>query len=79
MKEQSGYPDYMLATANEIIDGRYADRPQLKLIFIAKTNAAAWFGELTIQARKTYVSLPTPCRRFACQKPMETAISSVFA
>jgi hypothetical protein len=41
VKEQSGYPDYMLATANEIIDGLYADRPQLKLIFIAKINAAA--------------------------------------
>jgi hypothetical protein len=41
VKEQSGYPGYMLATASEIIDGQYADRPQLKLIFIAKINAAA--------------------------------------
>ena len=59
----------MLATANEIIDGQYADRPLLKLIVIAKINAAAWFGELTIQARKTYVSLQTPRRIFACRKP----------
>lgn len=63
--EKFGYPDYMLASANELIDGQYAGRPQLRLIFEAIISAAAGFGELTIQARKTYVSLLTPRRTFA--------------
>jgi len=67
--EQFGYPDFLLASAGELIDGQYADRPQLRPIFDAVIDAAAGLGEVTIQARKTYVSLVTPRRTFARVQP----------
>lgn len=67
--ERFGYPDFMLATADELIDGQYADRPQLRPIFDAIIGAATGLGEVTIQARKTYVSLVSPRRTFARIKP----------
>ena len=67
--EQFGYPDFLLATADDLIEGQYADRPQLRPIFEAIVAAAAALGEITIQARKTYVSLVTPRRTFARVQP----------
>ena len=67
--ERFGYPDFLLASAEDLIDGQYADRPQLRPIFDAIINAAAGLGEVTIQARKTYVSLVTPRRTFARIQP----------
>jgi hypothetical protein len=67
--EQFGYPDYMLASADDLIDGQYAGRPHLRRIFNAIIGAAAGLGEVTIQARKTYVSLVTPRRTFARLQP----------
>ena len=67
--ERFGYPDFFLASANDLIDGQYVDRPQLRPIFDAMINAAAGLGEVTIQARKTYVSLVTPRRTFARIQP----------
>src|SRR5207245_8858323 len=55
--ERFGYPDFLLATADELIEGQYADRAQLRPIFDALIDAAAGLGQVTIQARKTYVSL----------------------
>src|SRR5213594_4545077 len=63
--ERFGYPDFLLATADELIDGQYADRPKLRPIFDAIIDAAAGLGKVTIQARKTYVSLVSPRRTFA--------------
>jgi len=63
--ERFGYPDFLLATADELIDGQYADRAQLRPIFDALIDAAAGLGQVTIQARKTYVSLVSPRRTFA--------------
>lgn len=63
--ERFGYPDFVSATATELIDGQYADRPHLRAIYEAITKAAATCGELVIQARKTYVSLVSPRRTFA--------------
>ena len=63
--ERFGYPDFYLASASELIDAQYADRPQLRPIFDALIAAASGLGEVTIQARKTYVSLVTPRRTFA--------------
>jgi len=60
-----GYPDFLLASAEDLIEGQYADRPQLRPIFDALIDAATGLGEVTIQARKTYVSLVTPRRTFA--------------
>ena len=66
--EHFGYPDFMQASADELIEGQYADRPQLRPIFEA-ILAAAGLGDVTIQARKTYVSLMTARRTFARVQP----------
>jgi hypothetical protein len=63
--ERFGYPDFLLASADELIDGQYADRPHLRPVFEAILDAAAGLGMVTIQARKTYVSLVSPRRTFA--------------
>src|SRR2546427_2772634 len=39
--ERFGYPDFLLATADELIDGQYADRAQLRPIFDALIDATA--------------------------------------
>src|SRR5919199_1162979 len=67
--ERFGYPDFFLASADELIQGQYADRPQLRPIFAALIDAAAGLGEVVVQARKTYVSLVTPRRTFARIQP----------
>lgn len=67
--ERFGYPDFLLANAGELIDGQYADRPQLCPIFDALVDAAAGLGNVVIQARKTYVSLVSPRRTFARIQP----------
>jgi hypothetical protein len=63
--ERFGYPDFLLASADELIEGQYADRPQLRPIFDAVISASMGLGEVIIQARKTFVSLVTPRRTFA--------------
>lgn len=63
--ERFGYPDFMQASAEELIQGQYADRPQLQLIFEAILGAVAGWEDIIIQARKTYVSLRTSRRTFA--------------
>jgi hypothetical protein len=67
--ERFGYPDFFLASADELIEGQYADRPQLRPIFDAIIDAAAGLGEVVVQTRKTYVSLVTPRRTFARVQP----------
>jgi hypothetical protein len=67
--ERFGYPDFFLASADELIEGQYADRPQLRPIFEAIISAAAGLGEVVIQTRKGYVSLVTPRRTFARVQP----------
>jgi hypothetical protein len=67
--ENFGYPDFFLATADQLIEEQYADRPALRPIFEALLQAAVELGELTVQARKTYVSLVTPRRTFARLQP----------
>src|SRR2546427_4164578 len=56
--ERFGYPDFLLATADELIDGQYAGRAQLRPIFDALIDAAAGLGPVTIQACQTPVPLP---------------------
>jgi hypothetical protein len=67
--EQFGYPDFFLASADELIEDQYADRPELRPILDAILAAALELGEVIIQARKTYVSLVTPRRTFARVQP----------
>ncbi len=67
--ERFGYPSHLVASAGELIDQQYADRPHLRPIFDALIAAAAALGEVTIQARKTYISLVKPRRTFARIQP----------
>jgi hypothetical protein len=67
--ERFGYPDFLLASADALIQGQYADRPQLRPIFDAIIDAAAGLSEVVVQTRKTYVSLVTPRRTFARVQP----------
>jgi hypothetical protein len=66
--ERFGYPDFLLASADELIEGQYEDRPHLRPILDAIIDAAAGLGG-AIQARKTFVSLVTPRRTFARVQP----------
>jgi hypothetical protein len=63
--ERLGYPDFMTADAGELIEGQYADRPQLRPILDAVLGALPALGPVTVQARKTCVSLVSPRRTFA--------------
>src|SRR6266508_1612471 len=42
--ERFGYPDFLIATADELVEGQYADRPHLRPIFDAIIKAAAGLG-----------------------------------
>ena len=67
--ERFGYPDFLTATADELIAQQYAGRSHLRAVYDAIINAATGCGEIIIQARKTYVSLVAPRRTFARIKP----------
>ena len=67
--ETFGYPPFMLASADELIEGQYADRPGLRPILDAVLVAVASLGEVDVQARKTYTTLLTPRRSFAAVRP----------
>jgi uncharacterized protein DUF5990/uncharacterized protein DUF5655 len=53
------------AGAGQLIAGQYADRPQLRPILDAVLAALPALGPVTVQARKTFVSLVSPRRTFA--------------
>ena len=63
--ERFGYPDFMTADSGELIDGQYADRPQLRPILDAVLGLLPALGPATVQARKTIISLVSPRRTFA--------------
>jgi Domain of unknown function (DUF5655) len=63
--ERFGYPDFLTSSADELIDGQYADRQHLRPIYDAIVTSARALGEIVIQARKGFVSLLTPKRTFA--------------
>ena len=53
------------ADTRELIEGQYADRPQLRPILDAVLALLPALGPATVQARKTIVSLVSPRRTFA--------------
>ena len=63
--ERFGYPDFMTAGADELIEAQYADRPQLRPVLDTVLAALPALGQVTVQARKTLVSLVGPRRTFA--------------
>jgi hypothetical protein len=66
--ETFGYPEFLTATAAELIDAQYADRPGLLPVLDRLLQVAAGLGEVTVQARKGFVALQTPRRKFAVIK-----------
>jgi len=72
--ERFGYPDFLTATADELIARQYAERSHLRVVYDAIINAATECGEIVIQARKTYVSLVAPRRTFARIKPVRNQV-----
>lgn len=67
--ETFGYPAYLLASADALVDAQYADREDLRPILDAVVAAAFALGEVEMQARKTYTTLLTPRRTFAAVRP----------
>jgi Domain of unknown function (DUF5655) len=63
--ETFGYPDYLQMDAQELIDGQYRDREQLRPIYDRLVEVALDLGQVELQARKTYVALIGPKRTFA--------------
>lgn len=71
MAELAGAPTpaetgkWLTAGDLELIAQQYADRPQLRAVLDAVLAALPELGPVTVQARKTLVSLVTPRRTFA--------------
>src|SRR5215470_13103512 len=64
MAERPGPPG-LEAEADGLIAGQYSDRPRLRPVLDAVLAALPALGPVTVQARKTLVSLVTPRRTFA--------------
>src|SRR5215469_18125567 len=64
MPERPGPPG-LEAEAAGVIAGQYSDRPRLRPVLDAVLAALPALGPVTVQARKTVVSLVTPRRTFA--------------
>jgi len=67
--ETFGYPDYLQASADELIEGQYSDRPAIRPIYDRLIEHLPDVGEVEVQARKTYVALIGPKRTFASIQP----------
>lgn len=68
--ERFGYPEFLVASADELIDGQYADRQHLRPVLErVLAEVAVRYESAAVQARKTYVALETPRRQFAVVKP----------
>ena len=65
MSQPSALPGSLSPEAVELINGQYADRPHLRPILDAVLAALAALGPVTVEARRTLVSLVTPRRTFA--------------
>jgi hypothetical protein len=69
VRERFGYPDYLTATADDLVAGQYRDRPALRPILDAILVHAADIGDVEVQTRKGYVTLLSPKRTFASIEP----------
>ena len=66
--ESFGYPDFLLASADELLDSQYAGREQLRPILDAVVPLRRCSARWTSRLAKTYTSLLTPRRTFAAWK-----------
>jgi len=69
MSQPSALPGLLTPEAVQLIDGQYADRPHLRPILDTVLDALPALGEVTVEARRTLVSLVTPRRTFAIVQP----------
>lgn len=67
--ETFGYPDYLEASADELVDGQYRDKPAIRPIYDRLIEHLPDVGEVEVQTRKTYVALIGPKRTFASIQP----------
>lgn len=68
-RPERGHPADLPAADAELIDGQYGDRPQLRPVLDALLAALPGLGPVTMQVRKTLVSVATPRRVFAVVQP----------
>ncbi|HVW40166.1 MAG TPA: DUF5655 domain-containing protein [Amycolatopsis sp.] len=66
--ERFGYPDFLTADAGTLVDGQYADRPALRPVYDRLVALASGLRDVSVGARKTYVTFSTPRRKFAVIK-----------
>ncbi|HJQ47972.1 MAG TPA: DUF5655 domain-containing protein [Amycolatopsis sp.] len=66
--ERFGYPDFLTADAATLVDGQYADRPALRPVYGRLVALASGLRDVSVGARKTYVTLSTARRKFAVIK-----------
>ena len=76
--EVFGLPEFFERSAEELYAAQYADRPALRPIADSIVSWATATPEVTIQLRKTYVSLQSSRRKFAQLTPTRTAVDLVF-
>jgi hypothetical protein len=70
--ERFGYPEFLLKTAEELVEEQFADRQHLRPVFDEVIEAGvgiAHYGLVEVQARKTFVTLRTKRRKFAMVRP----------
>ncbi len=67
--ERFGYPEFLIASAEELIAAQYEDRPQLRAVLERVLAEAVTLPGTQVQARKTYVGLSTARRQFAVVRP----------
>jgi len=71
--ETFGYPDYLLSSADDLIEGQYRDKPAIRPIYDLLMARLPEVGEVEVQTRKTYVALLGPRRTFASIQPTTKA------
>lgn len=69
MLERFGYPAFLRASGDGLIDAQYTHRPHLRPVFDAVVASALELGDVTLRARRRYVSLVSPRRTFARLQP----------
>ena len=70
MSQPSTQPGLLSPEAVQLIDGQYADRLHLRPVLDAVLAALPALGPVTVEARRTLVSLVTPRARRRSLRPV---------
>ncbi|MEU8133564.1 DUF5655 domain-containing protein [Streptodolium elevatio] len=63
--ERFGYPEFLTASADNLLAGQYDDRPALRPVLDALLVVGTSIADTAVQVRKTYVTLVSPKRQYA--------------